>query len=204
MIAAVILAGGKGERLGGVVKAALRIGDLALLERVTAIVAPHASPLLVACGLLDPSQLGLEPRHVAIPDLPIDYAGPLAGVAAAADWLLRQPAPPDYLLSIAVDTPFAPPDLLPRLLAELPAASGAAIAHYGGQDHPTNALWRLPSLAPLPAAMAAGTAPRSLRRLAADLGAVPCPWLPSPAGDPFASINTPADLAAAQARALGS
>jgi molybdopterin-guanine dinucleotide biosynthesis protein A len=127
----------------------------------------------------------------------------LAGVAAAADWLLRRPDPPDYLLSLAVDTPFAPPDLLARLMSALPAGAGAAIAHYGGQEYPTNALWRLPALAPLPTAMANGTAPRSLRRLAADLGAVPCPWPELSDGDPFASINTPADLAAARARAAG-
>ena len=36
-IAAVILAGGRGERLGGVIKANLTIGGTRLLERVTAV-----------------------------------------------------------------------------------------------------------------------------------------------------------------------
>jgi len=199
--AAVILAGGRGRRLGGAVKAALHVGGRTLLQRTTAALGPAPPPLLVAGGALSAAELGLEPRHQRVPDLAPDHAGPLAGLAAAAAWLLRQPDPPELLLSLAVDTPFAPPDLLARLLAALPPAGGAVIACYAGQDYPTNGLWRLPALAGLPAAMAAGTAPRSLRRLAADLGAGRCEWPPQADGDPFQSVNTPAELAAAEARA---
>jgi molybdopterin-guanine dinucleotide biosynthesis protein A len=48
--------------------------------------------------------------------------------------------------------------------------------------------------------MSAGTAPRSLRRLAAELDARACAWPETADGDPFANINTPAELAAAEAR----
>jgi molybdopterin-guanine dinucleotide biosynthesis protein A len=200
-LAAVILAGGRGQRLGGAVKAGLRVGGSTLLQRVTAALGPVPAPLLVAAGAIPADQLGLERRHQLVPDLPLDYAGPLAGLAAAVAWLLRQPRPPELLLSVAVDTPFAPPDLVARLTAALTPDRGAAIACYDGQDYPTNGLWRLSALAPLPDAMAAGTAPRSLRRLAADLGAEACSWPTQADGDPFASVNTPVDLAAAEARA---
>lgn len=200
-LAAVILAGGRGRRLGGAVKAELRIGGCTLLQRATAALGPEPAPLLVAAGAIPADQLGLDSRHQLVPDLPLDYAGPLAGLAAAVDWLQRRPRPPELLLSLAVDTPFAPPDLVARLTAALAPELAAAIACYDGQDYPTNGLWRLSALAPLPAAMAAGTAPRSLRRLAADLGARACNWPTQADGDPFASVNTPAELAAAEARA---
>lgn len=203
-LAAVILAGGRGRRLGGVVKTRLRVGGQTLLQRTTAALGPAPLPLIVAGGSLSGIELGLEPRHHLVPDLPLDYAGPLAGLAAAADWLLRQPHPPELLLSLAVDTPFAPADLIARMAAALPPERDAVIASYGGQDYPTNGLWRLSALAPLPAAMAAGTAPRSLRRLAADLGAGHCDWPPQADGDPFVSVNTGADVMAAETRAATS
>lgn len=203
-LAAVILAGGRGRRLGGAVKAGLRVGGRTLLQRTTAALGPTPMPLIVAGGTLTADELGLEPRHQLVPDLPLDYAGPLAGLAAAADWLLRLPHPPELLLSLAVDTPFAPSDLIARLIAALTPERAAVIAGYGSQDYPTNGLWRLSALAPLPAAMTAGTAPRSLRRLAADLGAGHCEWPPQADGDPFLSVNTAADLAAAEVKAAAS
>lgn len=200
-LAAVILAGGRGRRLGGVVKADLRVGGEPLLQRATAALGSAPLPLVVAGGTISAAELGLGPRHQLVPDLAVDYAGPLAGLAAAVDWLLRQPHPPGLLLSLAVDTPFAPPDLASRLTAALSPEQSATIVACGGQDYPTNGLWRLSALAALPAAMAAGTAPRSLRRLAADLGAGRCEWPLQPDGDPFLSVNTRADLTAAEARA---
>lgn len=200
-VAAVILAGGKGERLGGAIKANLRCGDRTLLQWTTQAVAGSASPILVAHGSHDPALLSLTPGHVAIADLPADYAGPLAGVAAAIAWCRAQAEVPEFLVSLAVDTPFFPPDFLSRALAAIGTETPAILARYGTQDYPTNALWRLASVDDLPARLADGTAPRSLMRFAAELGASHLDWPPSAAGDPFANANTPAELKALQARA---
>src|SRR5690606_13300390 len=56
--AAVILAGGRGERLGGMVKAELRVGGVRLLDRVLPIVA-GCRPVVVAHGPHDPARLEL-------------------------------------------------------------------------------------------------------------------------------------------------
>ncbi|MDP1732646.1 MAG: molybdenum cofactor guanylyltransferase [Devosia sp.] len=200
-IAAVILAGGKGERLGGVIKANLEIGGVRLLDRVTEAMTDVASPILVAHGGLDPVVLHLTGQHVPIPDLPADHAGPLAGVAAAIAWCCAQPEPPEYLASLAVDTPFFPHDFIGKAITAIGSESSAIIARYGTQDYPTNALWRLSAVAALPARIADGTAPHSLKRLAAELEAKSLEWPASAAGDPFVNANTPADLLALEARA---
>ncbi len=199
-IAAVILAGGKGERLGGIVKANLVIGGERLIDRVTRAIAGSVSTILIAHGGADPRALALDPRQTAIPDLAADYGGPLAGVAAAAAWCTAQPESPEYLLSVAVDTPFFPGDFVPRALAAIGAAP-AILAHYGTQVYPTDAVWRLASVGALPGQVLAGTAPRSLRRYAAEIGAIALDWPQQSAGDPFASANTPADVRELQARA---
>ena len=98
-IAAVILAGGKGERLGGVIKANLRIGGVRLLDRVAAALGPDIAPVVVAIGHFEPSAIPLGPQMIAIPDLVSGYVGPLAGFAAAIAWLAKQSGQPAFLPS---------------------------------------------------------------------------------------------------------
>ena len=193
-IAAVILAGGKGERLGGVNKALLEIGGETLLARSVRVTA-GCDPVLLSVGRT-PFQTALS----EVADLESDYAGPLAGVAAAVAHLAGDP--PDLLLTLAVDTPDFPLDFLDRALALIGAAS-ALIAAYEGQDYPTNGLWRFAALSGLPAGLRDGAAPHSLKRLAAALGAVRLDYAARAAEDPFRNVNTPEDLAFFRARQPG-
>jgi molybdopterin-guanine dinucleotide biosynthesis protein A len=198
-VAAVILAGGRGERLGGTVKANIEIGGVRLLERVSRALGGLPRPVLVAHGAIGAERLNPLEGQVPVADLTATYGGPLAGLAGAVAWLQRE-APPDILVSVAVDTPFLPADVVPRLIETL-GTGNAAVATYDGQAYPTNAIWRLASLVDLPARIVSGTAPRSLKRLAASLDAVPCAWPHDDRGDPFANVNTPEDLAALEQRA---
>lgn len=185
-VAAVILAGGKGERLGGVNKAMLEIGGERLIDKARRVVG-GCDPVLVAVGGNDLAVDGLR----AIADLPGDYAGPLAGVAAAVAALSNDPA--QWLLSLAVDTPFFPLDFLTR--ARKPATDAdVVLGCFGAQDYPTNALWRLAAIRPLPGSVLAGTAPHSLKRLAGSLRTARLDYATVLADDPFANANTPEDL----------
>lgn len=193
-IAAVILAGGRAERLGGIIKSELVVGGQRLLDRVVDRLA-GCDPILVAHGRTDPALLRL-PQHLApVPDLSIDYAGPLAGFVAAIACCTSLSRPPDLLVSAAVDAPFLPSDYVARLVHALGSAD-AAVASYAGQAYPTNAIWRVARFADLPEQARAGTAPRSLKRLAIDASASDVAWPETTAGDPFANINTPAELEA--------
>ena len=104
-LAAVILAGGKGKRLGGVIKAELVVGAARLLDRVSVALGDLPSPVLVAYGSVPLGQLALRAGQIPVPDLCSDYEGPLAGLAGAVDWCARMAEPAVYLLSVAVDTP---------------------------------------------------------------------------------------------------
>ncbi|OEO31383.1 hypothetical protein VW23_016560 [Devosia insulae DS-56] len=198
-IAGLILAGGRGERLGGVIKSELVLGGVRLLERVAEGLGA-CSPLMVGHGRIDPAALHLLAGMVAVPDLDGDYAGPLAGLAGAIAYLNALATPPELLISVAVDTPFLPADFVARLVEGLGEAP-AAVAVYGGQPYPTNAIWRVARFRELPERVRAGTAPRSLKSLSAEAGGVSIEWVEGDAGDPFANINTPEDLANLQRRA---
>jgi len=192
-IGAVILAGGGGMRLGGVVKATLRVGGISLIARVSSALGDVERPILVAHGGLDPGRLGLDARHVAVADPP-EIAGPLAGLAAAAAWWSAQGDPPDAIVSVAVDTPFLPKRFAIEARDAL-GAGNAVIAAYDGQAYPTNALWRLSSLRSIPPGNA------GIRDFAASIAAVEMNWPASDGGNPFANLNTVADLLALGRRA---
>jgi molybdopterin-guanine dinucleotide biosynthesis protein A len=191
--AAVILAGGRGERLGGSNKAMLEIGGSRLIDRVRRALA-MCDPVLVAAGSVPVALDGA----LTVSDPEGDYAGPLAGVAAAVAALAG--AAPGWLLSVAVDTPFFPADFLGRARA-LSDHVDVVVGCFGEQDYPTNALWRLETIATLPADVRNGVAPHSLRRLAAGLRSARLDYASVASEDPFANANTPEDLVNLRLRA---
>jgi molybdopterin-guanine dinucleotide biosynthesis protein A len=187
-IAAVILAGGKGERMGGVNKALLEIGGERFIDRAIAA-ATGCDPILVAVGR---KSFALPVGVTAVFDLETDYAGPLAGVVAAVEHLDGGKA--DLLLSLAVDTPLFPRDFIART-APLLRDAQVVVGAFGIQDYPTNALWRLDAIAELPNDARKGIAPRSLKRLAGSLRSARLDYAEFTAEDPFRNANTPEDLA---------
>lgn len=187
-IAAVILAGGRGERLGGVNKALIEIGGERFIDRAMRA-ASGCAPILAAVGR---TPFELPDPASAVLDIESDYAGPLAGVAAAAEALAVGGS--EALLSLAVDGPLFPTDFVERATALL-AHAPAVIAAYRGQVYPTNGLWRMEALARLPAGVRDGSAPRSLKRLAEAMGAVVLDYAELSGHNPFRNANTPEELA---------
>lgn len=201
MIPVVILAGGEGRRLGGR-KPERLLGGTPLIAHVIERARDWGGPIAVSCRQEPWS--AADARIERIFDAP-GSAGPLAGLAAALTW--AEGLGFDKVMVTPCDTPFLPADL-PRRLADALAvggatggatggAAGAAVASSGGRWHPACSLWRTESLSDV--LCEAGGEKRSLRGAAARAGAIAVDWPPEEA-DAFANINTPEDLAWAQAR----
>lgn len=188
--AVVIVAGGQGRRLGGVRKAHLKVGGRRLIDRVTMALAAPDRPILIATGHW-PTAAFVNDGGIAVSDLTTTIGGPLAGLAAAVDYLQSQSQLPDLVVTSAVDIPHLPADFEPRLLAAI-ANAPAAYARVGDTFYPTNALWRFAAIAALPDQVRNGTAPKSLKDLLRTVGGQPVDWADDP--NPFANINTLADL----------
>jgi molybdenum cofactor guanylyltransferase len=180
----VILAGGQGRRMGGADKALVPFAGGTLLAHAIARFQPQVENLAISAN-------GDAARFsgFGLPVLPDTASlGPLSGVLAALDWA----GDADFVASIAVDTPFIPGDLVPRLIL----AGAPAMAHSGGRDHPTAALWPVGLRDPLRVFLASGAKAR-VRDFLDHHGAARAVF---PANGAFDNINTPADLAAAEAR----
>ena len=107
-----ILAGGRGTRMGAVDKGLQAFRGQPMVAHVIARLAPQVDALLLNANRnLDAyAAFGLP----VLPDARPDYAGPLAGIDAG----LRHCATP-YLVTAPCDSPFLPPDLVARLAAGL-------------------------------------------------------------------------------------
>lgn len=187
-IPAMILAGGLSTRMGGGDKGLRPLGRQPVLAHVLARLRPQAGQIaLNATG--DGARfaaLGLK----VIADPVEGHLGPLAGILAAMLWAEGLGA--ERVVTVPCDAPFLPMDLIARLCA----AGGPAIAASGSGLHPVCGLWPVSAAPVLEGALARGA--RKVRAFAEKLGAEVVAFDTLP--DPFANLNTPADLARAEAR----
>ena len=132
-VTALILAGGRGRRLGGRNKALLTTGGERLIDRVARVLSPRVTSLLVSVA--EPAPWTSLPTIVDdVPD-----QGPLAGIAAGLSLA------PGWLLAVAVDMPHLRGEVLDLLLARAAAGDCDAVAfRLGGLPEPLVALWGQP------------------------------------------------------------
>lgn len=189
----VILAGGKATRMGGGDKALLKLGTSTILDHVIERIEPQVAGLaLNANGDVDRfSKLGLP----VVPDTIDGFAGPLAGVLAGLEWAQSKGA--DHVVTVAADTPFFPCDLVPQLQLAADMA-GVSIALAGTPDglQPTFGLWPVSLKDDLKTALENG-----VRKVVAWTDQHHAAVAMFPTGDvhPFFNVNTPEDLAQANA-----
>lgn len=195
----VILAGGRGQRMGGTDKAALMLAGRPMLIHVRDRIVPQVAALALSSNAGSPVAGAADLAMLADPVLPgvPERPGPLAGILAGLDWAAQGGA--DWLASVPVDTPFLPADLVARLLdAAVPGRP--VLAESAGRLHPTAAIWPVAAADGLRAALIGGE--RRVRAWAMALGAGVVAF-PSEGRDPFFNVNTPADLALAESLLTG-
>ncbi len=188
----VVLAGGHATRFGAP-KAFATLGETDLIGHVIARATPQVSRLLLSASD-DPrfAALGLPLVSDDVRERDGSGAGPLAGILAAFDWIAPHVPDVRWLASFAVDTPRLPLDMVERLrgAAERDDAE-IACARSAGRLHPLQALWSLTLRAPLRDALTNGE--RAAYRFAASRRLAVVDFAAEPF-DPFANVNTPADL----------
>jgi molybdopterin-guanine dinucleotide biosynthesis protein A len=190
----VILAGGRSTRMGGGDKALAPLGGRRLIDFAVERLGPQTGRLAISANG-DPARFADYGLPV-LPDGLADHPGPLAGVLAGLDWAAKSGA--DAIVTAAADTPFFPRDLAARLAA---AGAPVALAATPGADgrparHPTFALWPVALRDDLRAALASGA--RKVSDYADRHGAATALFAAEPF-DPFFDVDTPGDLAEAQA-----
>ncbi len=187
-----ILAGGQARRMGGGDKPLLRLGGRTLLERVIERLGPQCGAGLTLSANGDPARFSGFPGPI-LPDPLPDQPGPLAGILAGLDHAAVQGIA--RVVSVSGDAPFLPGDLLAWLDAA-GSESGIVLAASGARQHYTIALWPTALRDDLRVSLERGE--RRVGAFIARHGAAVASWPVEPV-DPFFNVNTPEDLAAAEA-----
>ncbi|MFC6088842.1 molybdenum cofactor guanylyltransferase [Saccharothrix lopnurensis] len=170
---AVVLAGGRGSRLGGVDKALLVVDGRTLLDRVLEAVGGPGRAVVVG------PRRDVPGVRWAREDPP--GGGPLAGLAAGLRWVTT-----DLVVVLAVDQPGVTRATVDRLLASV-GDTGAVLVDAGGRPQWLTGAWRADRLR---AALPADPRDASARSALGPLDPVRVPALPGEARD----VDTPADL----------
>jgi len=181
-----ILAGGRSRRMQGQDKTLLALHGEPLLAHVTRRLGPQVDSLVLNSNATPDSfaAYGLP----VIPDRLPGFLGPLAGIHAG---LMRYPE--DWLVTVAVDLPFLPLDMVSRLRAELGTKS-CAYAN-DGERHALALLWRPGVAASVEDYLQRGG--RSLKEFLVGHGQPVRFDQPRDRGL-FCNLNTPEDLARAE------
>ena len=202
MVAAAIMAGGRGSRLGEVDKSALVLDGRTIIERQLAVLRPLFDHILLVAAA-PPAHPPWRRTHpiagvTVLHDRPPAGRGPLAGIQAALGALAGDET---AVVCVGSDMPLLQAPALTLLRDHAPEAS-ALVPLVGGHPEPLFARYGRDCLGPLTAALAAGA-------LQAGAFARTVPgrlWLTEPqlrAADPglrsLENINTPADLHRVQA-----
>ncbi len=195
--AGLLLAGGLGRRMGGGLKGMASLDGRPLLAHAAARAGPQVARLAVNANA--PAEEFTELGLPVLPDPVAGFVGPLAGVLAGMVW--AREAGYGWVASFPCDAPFFPETLVRGLAAE---AGGADIvtATSGGRRHPVFALWAVGLADDLHHALAEEGL-RKVDRWTARHRMADVDFPVPPEGDPFFNINTPDDLATAEARLAG-
>lgn len=190
----VILAGGRGTRMGGADKALLPLAGRPMLAHVLERLRPQLRHIAISANG-DASRFAAWSLPV-LPDPLPDHPGPLAGILAGMRWAAREHPDSAGLLSVPTDSPLLPPDLVARLAAVARAEGRIAVAESRGRLHPVIALWPVALADAVEAALRQGWG--SVRALTETFGATHVAFADS-GFDPFTNVNDPEALGAVAA-----
>ena len=182
-ITAVILAGGRGRRMGGKDKGLVDLNGAPLIEYTLSAVSPQVGRLVINANrnIEEYQRYGFP----VVSDTMADYQGPLAGFASA-----MAAAETDYIVTIPCDSPLLPDDLVQRLVQALNHKDAElAVAHDGERLQPVFALIQVSLLPSLLQFLQRGDRKIDLwyaqhKMAKADFSDIP---------ETFLNINTPAD-----------
>jgi len=183
VVSGLVLAGGKGDRVGGADKGWLAYRGEPLIRHTSQRLQPQVAGILISANR------NLERyRALGYPVVVDDprfgqFAGPLAGICAAF-----RVATTDWLAVVPCDAPWLASDLVRRLAAQAPGTR-AAVACVEGRMQPAFCLVHRDHAASLDAFLASGG-----RKVARWLRAIDAVTVDFEDAAPFANLNHPADF----------
>jgi len=148
-VTGLILAGGRGSRMGGADKGLLPFDGVPLVKGTLDRFSPQVGTLVISCNRNFDQYA--EYASTLVSDELADFQGPLAGVHACTGHV-KTP----LLAIVPCDTPNLPRDLVIRLAGAMGAKDDVAYVHDGHRAHYLHAVLHQRALATLPGYLKTG------------------------------------------------
>ena len=196
IVPCVILAGGKGRRMGGKDKALIPLLDRPLLSYVLESISGHVAPIALNINTnLDKfSEFGYE----IIEDPIKGHLGPLAGILASLNWARKLNQ--KWVMTLPCDTPFLPKNIVKEMikLKNKELDVDLVVAQSKGYNHPVIALWKSDLNLKLEKALNEGIRKIDIFTSSLKVAYVDFDTIKNDNFDPFTNLNSPLDLIKAQ------
>lgn len=184
-ISAIVLAGGRGSRMGGRDKGLIEFAGRPMVTWVLAAIEKRVDRVVISANRNQKDYAGMG--YPVIEDSLENFQGPLAGIAAG----LQHISTP-YVLTVPVDTPILPGDLVDRLsVAMCEQKADLAVAEVEGRLQATHMLFRASLADNLSDYLAGGG--RRVQEWVRSQRYIAVSFLPEE--EQFRNINTDAELA---------
>ena len=195
MFPGVILAGGSARRLGGKGKAFINISGFSLIDLVLRKIETQVDR--VAINTRDKNSFS-QYNYPIIEDLITEEggSGPLAGISSAIKWAKKSINPVSHVITVPVDTPLLPIDLVHRMSLELKIKKSDIIfASSNNNIYPVVSMWSLSLDNNLDKALSNGV--RKIDAFTSSYNVSTVDWSFNDV-DPFFNINNPEDITLAE------
>lgn len=196
IIPCVILAGGKGRRMGGKEKALIPLLDRPLLSYVLESISGQVAP--IALNINTNLDQFYKYGYQIIEDPIKGHLGPLAGILASLNWAhtLNQ----KWVLTLPCDTPFLPKNIVGEMIKAKnnDLSLDLVVARSKGYNHPVIALWKSELSSKLKISLEEGIRKIDLFTANLKIGYVDFDSNKNIQFDPFTNLNSPLDLIYAQ------
>ena len=195
MFPGVILAGGSARRLGGKGKAFINISGVSLIDLVLRKIETQVDR--VAINTRDKNSFS-QYNYPIIEDLITEEggSGPLAGISSAIKWAKKSINPVSHVITVPVDTPLLPIDLVHRMSLELKIKKSDIIfASSNNNIYPVVSMWSLSLDNHLDKALSNGV--RKIDTFTSSYNVSIVDWSFNDV-DPFFNINNPEDITLAE------
>ena len=193
MIGCVLLAGGKSSRMNSVDKTLIEIYGLSLLSIILNKLELDKKRIVLNTNR-EPEIFKQYQLNIIKDSFP-NHQGPLAGILSGLEWFDNQNMNFEWMVSMPIDTPFFPKNLIRKLHEEtIENNKLIGVAKSNGRNHPVFSIWHLSLKKPLIKALSS-----NIRKI--DLFTKT--YLPvevefKSSVDQFFNINTPEDLEVAK------
>ena len=196
IVPCVILAGGKGRRMGGKEKALIHLLDRPLISYVLEKISGKVGP--IALNINTNFESFKKFGYDIIEDPIKGHLGPLAGILASLNWAKQ--IKKDWVVTLPCDTPFLPNNLIQSMIntKNKDPSIDLVVAKSRGFSHPVIALWKSDVNNKLQNALNEGVRKIDIFTSQLNIKYVEFDNIDKSEYDPFTNLNSPQDLILAQ------